>query len=226
MLEQWYTVLAQELRAGGAAVEAVSTIATIRGVLRSQLGRRWPLFLLGCAVRGRALIASTRWATAAVSRAEARYASRLALASAVYLSLSTRIGQPRAYNLMRQLLLAIGCMAPRRVLTSMNDPPTSAMDRLMAFQRRMQQSDAGRFNTRVYRTVDATTCHYTITRCIVSEVFTAAGTPELTRLICEVDRVFFAQAFREFAFSRGDSWENTIAYGRQCCEFILTLRTP
>lgn len=59
---------------------------------------------------------------------------------------------------------------------------------------------------------------------MVHEVFTAAGTPELTRLICDVDRVFFAQAFPEFTFSRSDSWENTIAYGRPRCAFMLTLR--
>jgi hypothetical protein len=52
---------------------------------------------------------------------------------------------------------------------------------------------------------------------------TALGTLELARLICEVDRVFFAEAFPELAFSRGDSWENTMAYGKPACELMLVL---
>ena len=205
-------------------MEALTTIATVRRVLRRELGRIWPIFLLGSLVRRRAIITRTRWATPAVHPAEARYARRLALASAVYLSLSARIGQPRAYAAMRQLLLPIGLAEPRKVLANMGRLSEHGMARLMTFQRRMQQSDGGRFNVRGYHTADATTCHYTITRCVVHEVFTAAGTPELTRLICDVDRVFFAQAFPEFTFSRSDSWENTIAYGRPRCAFMLTLR--
>jgi hypothetical protein len=206
---------------------AGTTIITVRRVLRDELGWIWPIVLLGCVVRQRALLARIRWAAPGVPRAEARYARRLALASAVYLSLSARLGQPRAYAVMRRLLLPIGIDLPRGVLARMTvSATTSPMERLMVFQRRMQQSEGGQFNTRVYDTCDATTCAYHITRCVVVEVFTATGTPELARLICDVDRVFFAEAFPEFGFSRGDSWENTIAYGRPSCEFMLTLRTP
>ncbi|NTU84990.1 MAG: L-2-amino-thiazoline-4-carboxylic acid hydrolase [Chloroflexales bacterium] len=206
---------------------AGSSITTVRRVLRGELGWIWPVFLLGCVVRQRVLLARTRWAAPGVPRAEARYAGRLALASAVYLSLSARLGQRRAYAVMRHLLLPIGIALPRGVLARMTvSATTSPMERLMAFQRRMQQSEGGRFNTRVYDTCDATTCAYRITRCVVVEVFTATRTPELARLICDVDRVFFAEAFPEFGFSRGDSWENTIAYGKPHCTFTLALRTP
>lgn len=204
-----------------------STITTVRRVLRGELGWIWPLVLLGCALRQRALLARTRWSAPGIPRAEARYARRFALASAVYLSLCARLGQPRAYEVMRRLLLPIGIALPREVLARMTlSATTSPMERLMAFQGRMQQSEGGRFNTRVYDTSDVTTCAYRITRCVVVEVFTATGTPELARLICDVDRVFFAEAFPEFVFSRGDSWENTIAYGMPHCTFTLALRTP
>lgn len=204
-----------------------STITTVRRVLRGELGWSWPIVLLGCAVRQRALLARTRWSAPGVPRAEARYAGRLALASAMYLSLSARLGQPHAYAVMRRLLLPIGLALPREALARMTlGATTSPMERLMAFQRQMQQSEGGRFNTRVYGTCDASTCAYRITRCVVVEVFTATGTPELARLICDIDRVFFAEAFPEFGFSRGDSWENTIAYGKPHCTFTLALRTP
>jgi hypothetical protein len=47
------------------------------------------------------------------------------------------------------------------------------------------------------------------------------GTPELTQLFCEVDIEFFSQAFPEFKFHRGDSVENTVAYGKDHCDFIF-----
>jgi hypothetical protein len=207
-------------------METGATITTIRRVLRDELGWAWPIFLLGCVLRQRALLAPTHWATRGAPAAEARYARRLALASAVYLGLCTRVGQPRAYQAMQRLLTPIGGALPRTMLAQMGSTSLRPMERLMAFQRRMEQSEGGRFNTRVYGTSDTTTCAYRITRCVVVDVFTALGTPELARLICEVDRVFFAEAFPEFAFSRGDSWENTMAYGKPACEFMLVLRTP
>ncbi len=48
--------------------------------------------------------------------------------------------------------------------------------------------------------------------------------PELTRLFCEVDTEFFAEAFPEFRFHRGDSLENTVAYGKDHCVFIFERR--
>jgi hypothetical protein len=204
-----------------------STITTVRRVLRSELGWVWPIVLLGTLVRQRALLAATRWAAPGAPADEARYARRLALASALYLILRARLGRPRAYAAMRRLLIPIGLALPRGVLArTPASPSSSPMARMLAFQRQMQQSAGGQFNTRVYDRRDATTCAYHITRCVVVEVFTATGTPELARLICDVDRVFFAEAFPEFEFSRGDSWETTIAYGQPACVFMLTLRPP
>jgi hypothetical protein len=40
-----------------------------------------------------------------------------------------------------------------------------------------------------------------------------------------VDRVFYEKAFPELLFHRGDSWENTIAYGKDHCDFIFELKT-
>ena len=43
----------------------------------------------------------------------------------------------------------------------------------------------------------------------------------LGKLFCEVDREFFPEAFPDFRFHRGDSWDNTIAYGKDHCDFIF-----
>lgn len=52
-------------------------------------------------------------------------------------------------------------------------------------------------------------------------IYQETGTPELARLLCESDNEFWPQRCPDFEFHRGDSWENTIAYGREQCDFIF-----
>ena len=63
--------------------------------------------------------------------------------------------------------------------------------------------------------------HYEVRNCIFARFYKETGTPELTQLFCEVDKEFFPKAFPGIKFHRGDSWENTIAYGKDHCEFIF-----
>ncbi|EHP85466.1 L-2-amino-thiazoline-4-carboxylic acid hydrolase [Methanotorris formicicus] len=62
--------------------------------------------------------------------------------------------------------------------------------------------------------------HFIIKECIFHDFFTGVGIPELTKLFCEIDKVFFSKAFPEFEFHRNGSWENTIAYGKDFCELM------
>jgi hypothetical protein len=47
--------------------------------------------------------------------------------------------------------------------------------------------------------------------------------PELTRLFCEVDDEFFSTAYPDLKFHRGQDEKNTIAYGKQQCNFIFEI---
>jgi len=97
----------------------------------------------------------------------------------------------------------------------------AGMERLMAFNNLMDQKGAPRFNKREYVKQDENICHFLITRCVFNDFFAETGTSELTKLFCEVDHRFFPEAFPDFRFHRGDSWENTIAYGKDHCEFVF-----
>lgn len=92
---------------------------------------------------------------------------------------------------------------------------------MMAFHDLMDEKGAPRFNTRIYKDKTESCCHFVITRCVLKDFFAEVGAPELTKFFCEVDRRFFTEAFPDFNFHRGDSWENTIAYGKPECEFIF-----
>jgi hypothetical protein len=91
----------------------------------------------------------------------------------------------------------------------------------MKFHNLMDREGAPQFNTRNYVKRNDMTCHFKITRCVFNDFFTDVQFPELTKLFCEVDKEFFPHAFPEFSFHRDGSWENTIAYGKDHCEFIF-----
>ena len=95
------------------------------------------------------------------------------------------------------------------------------MNTLIRYLDLVDEKGAGQFCNREYPEKTNIICHRVVTKCPFHNFFLEAGTPELTRLFCEVDKIFYAKAFPELEFSRGDLWENTIAYGKDHCEFIF-----
>ena len=202
-------------------MDTFRTLSLIGAALSHDLGWSWPWFLLRSLRRGAAVFRATRWAAPDAPAGEARYTRRLALAAALYLGLTERLGPERALEVMRRILVPLGYATIRQAYDSFHLSHLSGMARLLAFRSNMEEREEDRYNTREYLASDDTTCHYVITRCLVHEFFTEAGTPALTKLICAADEAFYPQAFPDFTFSRGDSWENTIAYGKDRCEYIL-----
>ena len=198
-------------------------IQNIKSILRASIGWSWPIVLVKALFRKNALFSKTRWSNTGGSEAE--FVKRISIASALYIELGKRIGKEKAFEVLDDLLVSIGCNEQWDHLNSMDVIEGSGMERLMAFNNLMDQKGAPRFNKREYVTQDEDTCHFLITRCVFHDFFTETGTPELTKLFCEVDRRFFPEAFPDFRFHRGDSWENTIAYGKNHCEFVFQKRS-
>jgi len=191
--------------------------------LNKAAGFGWPFLLLAGLIRSKSVFKETRWADDA-DNMEVKYVKRLAIASAIYLSLKEKKGQERAFDLMRDILVSFGRVTVRKRFHSVNLNGLDGMARLMAFNDYMTGQDEAKHNNREYLVKDDKTCHYIIKRCVVYDFFKEAATPELTKMICEVDQYFFPRAFDAFDFTRGNSWENTIAYGKAHCDFILALK--
>jgi hypothetical protein len=109
-------------------------------------------------------------------------------------------------------------MKSLRVLNVAGDDP---LKKLMDYLDLIDEEGAGRFCNREYAQKDSNRCHRVVTKCSFHGFFVEAGTPELTQLFCEVDIAFYRQAFPALDFHRGGSWENTIAYGKDHCDFIF-----
>ncbi|MGD2253024.1 MAG: L-2-amino-thiazoline-4-carboxylic acid hydrolase [Anaerolineales bacterium] len=187
--------------------------------LSANIGRSWAIVLLRFLSRKGAALARTRWAHS--RSAEAAFLRRIALAPVLYEELGSKFGKQKALTVMEDLLMAVGCSEQWDHLKSMPGRQSEGMQRLMAFHDLMDLKGAPQFNLREYVQQDDRVCHFVITRCVFHDFFTEAGAPELTSSFCQVDRRFFPEAFPDFSFHRGDSWENTIAYGKDHCEFVF-----
>jgi len=194
----------------------------IKSILSKEIGWIWPIFLLKCMIKKRSIFNKTHWI--GKKNDETKFVKRLSLASAIYLELQNGFDKNKAFEIMREMLIPIGCNEQWNHLKSLNLKSKASMDKLMAFNDLMDEKGAPKFNRREYIRQDENICHFVIKRCIFKDFFTEAGTPELTKLFCEVDREFFPKAFPEFKFHRNGSWENTIAYGKDHCEFVFELK--
>jgi hypothetical protein len=94
------------------------------------------------------------------------------------------------------------------------------MDILVEYLKKVDGEGVGRFCIRVQGN-DANTCHRVVRKCPFHDFHLEAGTPELTRIFCETDIAFYGRSFPAFTFHRNGSWENTIAYGKEECEFVF-----
>jgi hypothetical protein len=198
---------------------------TTRAILREELEAQWPIMLLKAAKMSGALFRQTHWVGSGGT--EASFVRRLAFPAAVYFQMRdmARIGKERALRIVERMTLDVGCREQWSHMKSMRTAERSGMARLMAFHDLMDEWGAPRFNTRIYKEKTDSRCHFVISRCVFMDFFTEVGAPELTKCFCKVDRRFFPDAFPDFKFHRGDSWENKIAYGKSQCEFVFEKKT-
>ena len=197
----------------------IKEVKIIKSVLSKQIGWSWSLFLVKSLIRGNAIFKKIHWAK--VKSRESGFVKRFSIVCAVYVGLLEKIGKEKAFEAVRKILVPIGLNEQWNHLNSLRLSEDTGMARLMAFNNLMDEKGAPQFNRREYVKQNNNICHFVITRCVFYDFFAEAGMPELTKLFCEVDREFFPEAFPDFRFHRGSSWENTIAYGKDQCDFIF-----
>jgi hypothetical protein len=116
-------------------------IQIIGSTLRARVGRTWPLVALKALLTKKALLRKSRW-----SRSwgpEAKFVKRLSLAPALYLELAERIGRDKAFQAVEQILVPIGCAEQWDHLKAIDVTGRSSMERLRAFNERMDRKRGG-----------------------------------------------------------------------------------
>lgn len=188
-------------------------------VLSEEIGWSWPLFLIRILIRKTNIFRNTHWSK--VKGAESTFVRRLSILSAMYLELNSRSNAERSLEIMRKVVIPIGLNESMTVFRSLKISNKDPLELLISYLDLVDENGAGRFCNREYPKKNSNTCHRVVTKCPFHSFFSEAGTPEVTRLFCEVDKEFYAQAFPELKFHRGSSWENTIAYGKDHCDFVF-----
>lgn len=194
-------------------------IQVVVSVLSKHVGWKVPGILARALIKRKMIFSNTRWSEE--GGPEAAFVKRILLAPALTAALAETVGQGEALSIMHEVLVAVGCQEQVGHLKTVEKERMSGMAYLMAFHDLMDEVGAPRFNERSYIEKSDEICHFVIRRCVFYDFFTETGVPELTKAFCEVDKKFFPEAFPDFSFHRAGSWENTIAYGEDHCEFVF-----
>lgn len=194
-------------------------IKIAKSILSKEVGSSWPLFLTKCLIRKNDIFENTHWSK--VKGAESKFVKRFSLLSAMYLELGNKFNKEKAFEIMRKIIVPIGLNESLTDLRSLKISRKNPLELLISYLDLVDEKGAGRFCKREYSKKNMDICHRVVTKCPFDGFFSEAETPELTKLFCEVDKQFYSKAFPELKFHRGSSWENTIAYGKDHCEFIF-----
>jgi hypothetical protein len=196
-----------------------SEINIIKRVLEEELGLSWLPLLVKCQIKKGRIFKQTHWANE--TSIESAFAKRLSISTATYRELLKRFGRDKAFGIMRKILVPIGTEEQLGNLDKWGVLQKSGMEKLLAFYDATGRGGVGQFVQRTITEKNDKTLSFQVRNCFFNRFYEETGTPELTQLFCEVDIEFFSQAFPEFEFHRGDSLENTVAYGKDHCDFIF-----
>ena len=200
----------------------LSEAGVMMGVLRKEAGlSMFPLLVRAQLAKGN-VFRKTRWV--GETGVESAFAKRLSISAALYHELLKKFDGEKAFTVMRRILVPIGTAEQLANLDTWGVSPKSGMEKLLAFYDAMGKGGVGRFVKRTIMEKNERALHFEVRNCFFKRFYEETGTPELTRLFCEVDIEFFSRGFPDFAFSRGDSLENTVAYGKEHCDFIFRLK--
>ncbi len=194
----------------------------VKDVLKKELGLKWLFFLTKCSILSKGVFQKSKWGK--TKNAESDFLKPYAVVVVLYIKLKAKYGQDKAFKIMTDIIVPIGCIQQNAMVADTNLADDEPMKRLMAFNNFMDKKGATQFNDRKYVKQDKKICHFKIKRCVYKDFFDFFGISELTKLFCEVDKKFFIPAFPKFIVHRGSSWENTLAYGKNECDFIFEIK--
>ena len=194
-------------------------IKIIKSVLSKYLGNSWSLFFVKCLLGKNNIFRKTLWSK--TGGIEAKFAKRLSLTVAIYNRLKKIFSQEKAFEILSEIVIPVGCNEQLENTQSLNVSDKEPMEQLLSFYGFMGTQGVGRFVDRKMIKADHDYLHYEVKNCFFFRYYSETETPELARFFCLVDNEFFARAFPDFRFHRGDSPENTIAYGKDSCTFVF-----
>ena len=147
-----------------------------------------------------------------------------ALPAWVYLNLRKKLGQHRAFEIMRIALLTGGTAAQNLQFDTVHKERN--FQHFSESEIENNRTGLVRWNT--MEVVERTARHFEvrITRCMFHEFAASVGIPEMTPIVCQIDNAMFNSYLPDqMLFDRGGVGRR-IADGARECTFVWELRLP
>ena len=140
----------------------------------------------------------------------------------VYIGLKEKIGQHKAFEVMRVALLTGGTAAQNLQFDTVHKERTFVNFADLEIEN--NRTGLVRWNTMEIVERTARRFEIRITRCMFHELATSLGLPELTPIVCQIDNAMFSSYLPdEMTFDRGGIGRR-IADGKRECNFVWELR--
>jgi hypothetical protein len=147
-----------------------------------------------------------------------------ALQAWLYKRLRGRVGQEKAYEVVRACVLPIGLALQQGHFRSVEEPRT--FQNLVAFQQRTHREGPTRWNEMDILEQSERRYEFRVTKCMFHELYIRLGMPELTRLMCEVDNAIFNSYLPEQVTFHRNGLGNRLVDGAPACHFVLENHAP
>ena len=142
----------------------------------------------------------------------------------VYLNLKRRIGQPRAFEIMRVALLTGGTAAQNLQFDTVHKERN--FQNFSELEIENNRTGLVRWNKMEIVERSARRFEIKITRCMFHEFAISVGIPEMTPIVCQIDNAMFNSYLPdEMTFDRG-LLGGRIADGKRECYFVWELHKP
>ncbi|MCD4771965.1 MAG: L-2-amino-thiazoline-4-carboxylic acid hydrolase [Bacteroidales bacterium] len=137
----------------------------------------------------------------------------------IYIRLKEKIGQEKAYEIIRATILTSGLAVQQANFRNVEE--NRSFKNLIKYQQRANNEGSTKLNT--MKIIEQTESKYEfhVTRCVFYELFTYLKVPELTLIMCSIDNAIFNTYLPEKIIFHRNGLNNTIPQGKKYCEFVV-----
>jgi hypothetical protein len=137
----------------------------------------------------------------------------------IYKRLIPRIGQEKAFEVVRAVMLPVGLATQQANFRNVEEERT--FENLIRYQQRTNKEGPTRLNKVVIEKQSGELYRFKVTRCLFFEFFDSQGAPELTKLMCSVDNAIFNTYLPEKVVFHREGTGHRMADGCPHCLFIV-----
>lgn len=137
----------------------------------------------------------------------------------MYIRLKDRLGQEKAYEMVRAFVVPIGLALQQGNFRTVE--ARRSYENLVNFQQQTHREGVTRWNKMEFLEQTPQKYEIRVTDCMYFKFYQSLGIPEMTRLMCAVDNAIFNSYLPEKITFHRNGIGNRIADGASACMFVI-----